>query len=218
MIISHRYKFVFFVNPETGSEALEEWLAPLAEEAIVPFAAQTPDSPYYHEMSPPEAAVAFQQNRLDLAGYTCITCTENPFTRLPRLFQRITEEDRFIKIRRLLGAAPATFETWLAQTSPTGRGAGGALHQRWRRFGTWTADHWSRGIIDHVIRREHIQTDLAPVVAGLNLPIAVPEFEPRPAPDYPEHLSRRSIIMIGNRYSEDIKRFGYALASSGVAA
>ena len=218
MIISHRYKFVFFVNPETGSEPLEEWLAPLAEEAIVPFSAQSPDSPYYHEMSPSEAAVAFRQNRRDLADYSCITCTENPFTRLPRLFQRITEEDRFIKIRRLLGAAPASFETWLAQTAPDGRGAGGALHQRWRRFGTWTAEHWSRGHIQHFVRREHVQTDLSPILARLNLPVEVPEFGRPVVPSFPEHLSGRSIQMILSRYKSDLEQFSYQLDPNSAVA
>jgi len=218
MIISHRFKFVFFCNPETGAEPVVRLLAPLSEEPVVSFESHSPDRPFYSSMSPAEANVAFRQNGRNLDDYTCISTIENPFTRLPRLFHRITQEDRFIKIRRLIGTAPASFETWLAQASLGGRGGGGALHQRWRRFGTWSADHWSGGHIQHFIKREHLESGLASILAQLNLPLSTAGLGADPIQTYPEHLSARAITLLKSRYHNDLERFNYTESDQSEAA
>lgn len=217
MIISHQFKFVFFSNPETGSHPVTRALAAFAEEPVVPFIAQSPDRPFYNEMSPAETAVAFRQNGRDLSTYTCLSCIESPFTRLPRIFERIEEVDRFRRFRRFLGKKPPCFDNWLLNSQTHGKGGGGALHERWRRYGTWTASHWSGGHIDHFIRREHLKEDLAHALAELHLPIPMPDLgaEQKPTPPL---LTRNAIEIISIRYRQDLERFGYGPAQANVAA
>lgn len=208
MIISHRFKFVFFSNPETGSDAVCRVLAPFADEPVVPFHSQSPERPYYTCMSPSEAAIAFFQNNRNLADYVCISSIENPFTRLPRVYDRILEEDKFKTLRRLIGQTPPSFDRWLIKSETGGRGGGGSLQDRWRRFGTWTSSNWSAGFIEHFIRREHMAEDLNQVISELQLPI--PMLAAESALQMPTRpLGRNATEIISIRYRDDLVAFDY---------
>ncbi len=217
MIISHRFKFVFFSNPETGSDAVFRVLSPLAEEPVVPFNSQSPERPYYMCMSPSEASAAFLQNNHNLADYVCISSIENPFTRLPRIYDRILDEDKFKSLRRLIGQTPPTFDQWLVKSQTRGKGGGGSIQERWRRFGTWTSANWGAGFIKHFIRREHITEDLNYVISELQLPI--PMQKPLPSNlTSARKISRNATEIISIRYRDDLKAFDYCPSSASDAA
>lgn len=217
MIISHRFKFVFFSNPETGAEPILRALSPLADEPVVPFNSQSPERPYYTCMSPSEAAIAFYQNNHDLSDYVCISSVENPFTRIPRVYDRILEEDKFKTLRRLIGQTPPSFDQWLVKSQTRGKGGGGSLQDRWRRFGTWTTANWSAGFIDHYIRRENMAEDLNHVISELQLPIPMQQKVPPSIPGV-RAIGRNASEIISIRYRDDLEAFDYHPSGASEAA
>jgi len=211
MIICHSRKFIFFSNPKTGSESLRQMFAPWSEEPVRPWRHTTADDPFYPHMPPAEAAAALAARGLDISGYRTITCIRNPYDRLVSLYRMIRDVDGLWRMRRSLGLGTPSFPVWLRGTQPSGRGGGGRGHQRWRRYGTWSAQAWCAGRVDHVLRLEHLEADLQPVLGDLGLcPGQLPHVNRRGRIDlsvwYDDALSR----LVAERYAWDLAQFGYA--------
>lgn len=207
MIISHRHRFIFFSMPKTGSESLRALFAPLQEEDVPDWRNRTP---FYSHMPPAEAQAAFAAKGWDFARYARISCMRNPYPRLVSLYRMIADVDGIWKLRRRCGLSDPPFSRWLRSTSPQGRGGGGRAHQRWRRYGTWSAAQWSGGLITHQVQLEHLAHDLPPVLRALNLPIeasALPHVNARPAQDWRRWYDPATAALVARRYAADLENY-----------
>lgn len=210
MIICHSRKFIFFSNPKTGSESLRSLLEPWSEEPIVSWNRRIPERPFYAHMSPVEAEWTFEAKGWDFSSYTRITTVRNPFDRLVSLYRMIREVDGIWQLRRTMGLGTPSFASWVTGTKTSGRGGGGRTHQRWRRFGTWSAEHWCAGRIDHMLRLEHLEEDFEPVAIALGIsPGDLPHKNARGTVDLSDWYDAGLTDVVSGRYRWDMNRFGY---------
>lgn len=219
MIICHSRKFVFFSNPKTGSESLRALFAPLNEEAIEPWFARSPASPFYPHMSPAEAKPLFFARGWDFDSYLRVTCTRNPWARMVSLYEMIRKVDRFWRMREDLGLPPRKFASWLASTRPDGRGGGGWPHQRWRRYGAWSTRAWAfdpngAPLVNHILRLENLQDDLPAVLQALALPrpAEIPHENQRDPRPFHQYYDTASSGLITKRYAWEIETYHYNLS------
>ena len=217
MIISHAHRFVFFSNPKTGSESLRALLEPYNEVPVRPWRETTLAQPFYPHMPPREALPVFRANGWDWEGYRRITCVRNPYPRLVSLYRMIAEVDGVWKLRARLGLGVPSFARWLAATRPEGRGGGGRSHQRWRRYGTWSAGAWThdahgRRLVTDTLRLERLADELPEVLADLGLPrdLSLPHVNARPATDWRGWYDGATHGLVARRYAWDLRNFHYS--------
>lgn len=217
MIISHTHRFIFFSNPKTGSESVRALLAPLNEEPVGPWRDRTTRHPFYAHMSPAEAQQSFADKNWPFEAYRRITCVRNPYPRLVSLYRMIADVDGVWALRRKMGLGQTSFARWLRDTQPLGPGGGGRMHQRWRRFGTWSAQAWTTdakgtSLVTDILRLEHLETELPALLAQMNLPVAsiIGHVNARPKTDWRRWYSTHSHALVAERYAWDLKRFNYS--------
>jgi hypothetical protein len=211
MIISHSHKFILFCNPGTGTAPLLRLLSPWQQEPIMEFGQRTAAQPFYHLMSPTEAEWAFEALDYDFHDYRRITLVRNPFTRLPALYQRVAETDAIWRIRRKTGLGQPSFGRWLQSTRTDGRGAGGRAQERWRRFGTWSLEAWTAGLVTDVLRAEALPRDLGPLFQDLGLnPGALPPVAAEPVATWPVGYDDATLALMAERYGAEIETYGYS--------
>ena len=210
MIISHSHKFVLFCNPGTGTAPLLRLLSPWQQEPIMAFAQRSAAQPFYHLMSPSEAAWTFDGLGYDFLAYRRITLVRNPFTRLPALYQRIAETDALWRIRRRTCVGQPSFGRWLNSTRADGSGAGGRARDRWRRFGTWSLAAWGAGLITDVLRSEALVRDLDPLLDTLGLnPGPLPVAASEPVATWPVAFDNMTLNLMADRYGAEIETYDY---------
>lgn len=212
MRISHRYKFVFFCNPKTGSESVREMLAPFSDVSSTVYKKRSAKNPFYSHMRPIEARRCFDGFGWDFNSYTRFVFVRNPWARLVSLYEMI---------RQGLGRKSKclSFNQWLYAIEPYGPGGGGEDWMRWRKYGTYSLDHFASDdkgslLVDKVIRLEDIDSQLIPFLKGLKLPGIEEEVVPHKnkgvrESHYAQYYSKEAAQRVREMYAYDIERFGY---------
>lgn len=224
MIVSHRHRLIFFAFPKTGSESLRALLAPLNEVTVRPWRQARRGRDFYPHMSPAEAALAFDRRGWDFAGYRRVTCLRNPYPRLVSLYRMIRAVDGVWRLRARAGLGLPGFADWLRGTAPCGPGGGGRAHQRWRRYGTWSAQAWigagggdtddtddtGATLVPHVLRLEHLAQELPALWRHLDLPpppAPLPWLNRRPPAPWQGWYDAPLHHLVARRYRWDLARF-----------
>jgi hypothetical protein len=106
------------------------------------------------------------------------------------------------------------FERWLLASRPHGRGGGGRRHQRWRRFGSWSARAWMQDrdgtpLVDHVLRLEHLEQELPALwrTLGMAPPASLPWCNSRPEVDWRRWYKPSSRTLVASRYAWELDHF-----------
>jgi len=207
MFVSNACQFIIFPDPLGASKADCQVLHPwLDHTATAPkHASHTcPDT------SPREALAKMQKPNTAVFAYTKIAIIENPFQRMVRLYDRIALTDPLWRLRGRAGIANPSFASWLENTQASGAGAGGLFRPNWRRFGAWSADQWSGGIIDHFVRADNLTQDLQRVFQRMKVaPILTAKTQASEAKAYAAMLryNSRTAALIRDRYSSDLRIF-----------
>lgn len=213
MLISHSRRLILFANPKTGSRSLRNLLQPLAEEPIHPFRERTREQPFYPHMSPAEVLKTFEIQGRDFWTYRRITSVRNPFSRLVSLYRMIQEVDGLWRLRQKVGLGRPDFSSWLRSTKTSGRGGGGRRHQRWRRYGSWSAENWlhdeeSRLLVTDVLRLEDFAEKAPALLHDYDLPPAEPKnLNAREAVDWSSWYSAESRALVRSRYAWDLEHY-----------
>src|SRR5690606_27928408 len=118
MQISHRYKFIFFSFPKTGSESVRELLDPYSDIRGIPYWNISEENPFYSHISPAEVKAIFQKNGWDYDEYFKFTFVRNPWARLVSLYNMIyftkPADSFYSKLKTvLLKPKPPSFRDWL---------------------------------------------------------------------------------------------------------
>ncbi len=168
-------------------------------------------------MSPLEAQAEFHLRGWRFSEYRHLTITRNPFARLVSLFEMIWSVDRLTRFRRTVGLFDQTFAAWLATVRPEGRGGGGWHHQRWRRYGGWSARTWvhdetGEQLVGTILRLEDLNTELPATISKLELPVKADllHLNGRVSRDYRRYYTDASKALVQNRYAWDLKTFNYS--------
>lgn len=210
MIICHSRRFILFSCPKTGSESLRAALAPWAEEPVRPWRQTSAAMPFHPHMPPVALAAVFAVQGRDLSAYRRVSVIRDPFRRMVSLYRMIAAVDGVWRARRRLGLHDPGFADWLAGTRPDGRGGGGRRHQRWRRYGAWSAWAWGhdlagRPLITDWLRLDRLAQDWPDLMRDLDLPPdPPPHLNARPALDWQAFYDADSHATVAARYAWDI--------------
>lgn len=209
MRISHRYRFVFFANPKTGSSTVRQFLDPFSD--VRParnYRERTPENPFYPHMPPVEAREWFRRFGWDFDGYTKFVFVRNPWDRLVSLYEHIQRT----------GAAAPPFAEWIHAVSPGGS-SDGEEWERWRRFGSDSLERFVKDeeggiLVDKVIRLEDIDRDLVPFLIRVGLPLdpaTTVQHRNRRSVDrpYTAYYDASSVAHVRDLYRYDIVNFDY---------
>ena len=214
MIVSHARKLIVFSNPKTGSESLRALLSDLNDERVRPWRQRSAAHPFYPHMPPVEARAVFRSRGWDWDGYRRVTVVRNPYARLVSLYRMIRDVDGLWRMRALVGLGVPGFRDWLIASRPDGRGGGGRRHQRWRRFGTWSAYHWTHDaagtpLVTDILRLERLADDLSPLLDALGYPpgAAPAQTNARAPVDWAGWYDWDSSALVARRYAWELERF-----------
>jgi hypothetical protein len=220
--ISHRFRFIFFSFPKTGSVSVRRALDPVSEikstrEGLIPGrrAIRGEDGQWLipGHIAPRDLRTVFEQEGWPFDDYFKFTFVRNPWSRLVSLY-RMVQENR-------PGAPP--FGEWLLQTKPGGEGAAttDGLPYLWEQYGTYTLDNFvcdenGKRLVDQVFRLEDIA--LFPEAMrkrGIPLKLTqkgtVPRSNNKPAVDLDAYYASPAFrAVVAARYAKDIKEFGYS--------
>ena len=229
MQISHKYKFIFFSNPKTGSETVRKILEPYSDEAITIFQNRTKENPFYSHMSPTEAKDIFQDRGINYDDYFKFVFVRNPWARLVSLYEMIYSNKATKNVKNPLKFTIKTmykkvftktpdFKVWLETIENHGVGGGGAEWEKWRRYGTYSLDNYIMDdnkniLVDKVIKLENIQLDLKPTLKELGIHIdenlKLEKVNARKYQKYTQYYDKKSIDLVAKMYQYDISEFDY---------
>jgi len=209
MFVSHACQLIIFPDPLGASleqcQILHPWLDASAT-------ATWRDGHLYPDMPPRDALVKIQATHEAVSTYTKIAIVENPYKRLLRLYDRIVLKDPLWRLRRMAGIANPSFASWLEKTKTYGPGAGGFFCPAWQRFGAWSADQWSGGVIDHFVRADSLTRDLQRVFRQMKVAPFLTPSTFQNDPDLYAALQRydsHTSALIRDRYSFDLSIIQY---------
>ena len=223
MLISHRYKFIFFSFPKTGSESVRKLLDPFSDIRGIPFWKTNQDEPFYSHISPLEVENIFKTKGWRYDEYYKFTFVRNPWARLVSLYNMIyftRKPSTFVgKIKSMIRKTSVpSFKEWLYQTKPGGEGAGGPPDQRWQVYGSYSIanyilDESGNELVNEVIKLEDIDQKLPELLERLNIPdskrLEIPHINKRTAKNYSNYYDDESNELVFERYKYDIDRFHY---------
>lgn len=212
--ISHKYKFIFFSFPKTGSESVRKILNPHSDIQAVSFKTTTSENPFYSHITPEETKKIFESKGWKYDEYFKFTCIRNPFTRLYSLY----------KMRFKNMAPPKSFHEWVRTLDPDIKKRKGWTSNGQLSFYNFIHDSEGNMLVDEVIKLEQIDTDLPKVLAKLGIKVKkvpkenVSEYRKRlqRAHDkhrrkfyYRAHYTEQTRKMVRNKYRWEIVTYGY---------
>ena len=222
MQISHKYKFIFFSFPKTGSESVRRLLDPYSDIHGVPFWKRITKNPFFSHISPIETMAIFNEYGWNYDDYYKFTFVRNPWARMVSLYNMIYQVSSNHKvkdkIRRIIYRIPS-FNDWLISTSPSGEGAGGPANQRWQVYGAYSIknyilDESGNELVNDVIKLEEINNQLPITLKQIGIPQSENIYIPfinkgKKTGEYKDYYNDSSRELIYLRYAYDIERFGY---------
>lgn len=230
MRISHQHKFAFFSNPKTGSESVRAMLGPFSDVDNVTWETRTPENPFYAHIRPVEMRDLFAERGWVFEDYYRFTFVRNPWARLVSLYEMIHGFKRKASaMSKLASRASALvagrtpepsvpgFRAWLRTVRADGEGGGGAEHERWRRYGTYSVaayagDEQGKLLVDDVFRLEDMDEAVPRIIARLNLPTerqSAPRVNTRRHAHYTSYYDSESQALVAQLYAADIEQFAY---------
>lgn len=223
MQISHKYKFIFFSFPKTGSESVRKLLEPYSDIHGIPFWERTEDKPFYSHISPQEVKALFIKNGWNYDEYYKFTFIRNPWGRLVSLYNMIyhtkSPSSLLGRVRALIkNRSTPDFKQWLRTIKNNGVGAGGPENQRWMRYGTYSIasyilDDNDKELVDEVIKLEDINEKLPAILRRIGIPdaekLSIPYINKRKQKKLSTYYDDESKALIEKNYCYDIQRFNY---------
>lgn len=212
MRLSHKYKFIFFCNPKTGSESVRKILNPYSDMAGTAYLERTASNPFYSHITPIETKIIFEKAGWDFGSYHKFVCVRNPWARLVSLYEMI------LRLEKSPDKFP-DFTDWIYTIKPDSTGGGGEDWQRWRKYGAYSLDNFCKDdsgelLVNKIIRLEDMNRDLIPYLTTLNLPnigdFIVPHINVSKVRDhYTQYYNKETELHVGELYRFDVNEFGY---------
>lgn len=209
MRISHRYRFIFFANPKTGSESVRAFLNPFSDVSGRPFEQIDDAHPFYSHMRPIEAREIFERRGWRFDEYYRFVFVRNPWTRLVSLYNMTCRIDKSFGL---------SFKSWLRASKPEGKGGGGLFSERWRRYGTYSIESFAGDghgnlLVDDIFRLEDIDS-VPDRLRERSMPIPPEAKIPRlncmdGVASIRNYYTPELVELVSQRYHKEIAKFGY---------
>lgn len=196
--ISHRYKFIFFSYPKTGSETVRSILDPYSDIKAVTKKEITKENPFYSHISPRETKQIFKEKGWDYDSYYKFTFIRNPHDRLLSLF------NMKYKLHN-----PTLFSKWVSNIDQDSKERGDWYKNGIISFKNFISDTKGNILVDEVIKLEEIDSKLPMLLSKLGITINnVPHINKG-------HYSTKKDInkdvrnIIIEKYNWDIRNYNY---------
>jgi hypothetical protein len=206
MRFSHRYRYIFFSNPKTGSESVRLLLTPFNDARLVTSQTATREHPFHAHMRPFDTRAAFANFGWDFDRYYRFTFVRNPWKRLASLYEMIVRLDSTNK---------KPFDHWLRDSQTDGDGGGPGT---WRKYGAYSlknfaGDDGGKLLVNEVFRLEDIDS-LPAVLRARGIPIPPYMMMPRingsrTGVPYRLRYTPELVQLVADRYADEIAQFGY---------
>lgn len=157
--ISHRYKFIFFAFPKTGSESIRKILDPYSDIKAVNRKDITIDNPFYTHITPEETQKIFKEKGWNYDDYYKFTCVRNPFSRLVSLYNMTRKNKK----------STPSFTNWLIDINPKSKERGSWISNGQLSFKEYISSTDGDILVDKVIKLENINIELENVLRDLNI-------------------------------------------------
>lgn len=216
MRISHKYKFIFFANPKTGSSSVRQFLNPYTDvQPVLNYLKRTSENPFYPHITPQETRALFKDFDWDFNSYNKFVFVRNPWARLVSLYEHVMRNPK----------NKMDFTPWLYSISPNDKGGGGDEWQRWRKYGAYSIEHYIKDdqgniLVDKVIRLEDIQKELRPFLKAMGLPNVKGakikhNNKRKKSTSYMKYYNEETQEYVNKLYRYDIVNYGYSFRSKG---
>lgn len=180
MIISHKYKFIFFDIERTGATSIQSVLTKYDEDGI-----QFHKHAEYQDVS---YFIDIFNIRSD-SKYTCFTSIRNPWDHAVSRFEhnkKLNEQEKTFD----------DFESWITSNK------GGQLKSITGKDGNV--------ITKHIIRFENIQGDFDAICERIGIPSEeIPHLNSVSRKHYTEYYSDKTRKIIASQYAQEIEMFSY---------
>jgi len=197
--ISHKYKFIFFPIPKTGSKSLSEYLNPVSDIISVLYKDITPDFPFYYHMTPIELKKHFDYRGWDFDSYFKFTLVKNPWKRIASSYNMI---------RSMYPQFNIPFDIWL-NNDPELYANG--FNNVWMKHLNSTVNEYTGGMIDEVFKMEDF--DIIPdmlIERGIPVSGSIPHINITPIQiPYKELYDEKTIDIVAKKHYNDIIKYGY---------
>jgi hypothetical protein len=207
--ISHKYKFIFFSFPKTGSESVRAILDPYSDIKAVTQSKVTNDNPFYSHITPKETKQIFQEKGWNYDEYYKFTCVRNPYNRLISLY-----------IMKYKIFSPALFAKWVTSLKPKSKQRGDWYKNGLISFHNFISDNDGTILVNDVIKLEEINTKLPQLLKGLGINIqyvphvnkgaSLPRKKQKPLILVDEETRK----IIAQKYEWEIQKYGYTFLSN----
>jgi len=157
--ISHKYKFIFFAFPKTGSESIRKMLDPYSDIKAVTRKEITSENPFYTHITPQETKDIFEEKGWNYDEYYKFVCVRNPFSRLLSLYNMTCRND--IKTPH--------FTEWLLKLSPHSKKRGSWMLNGQLTLKDFISSENNEILVDNVLKLENIDSEMKYIMNELKL-------------------------------------------------
>lgn len=204
MRISHKYKFIFFSNPRTGSTTVRALLDPFSDIRSTNNVSKTQT-----HISPKRVRDIFLNRNWDYDGYYKFVFVRNPWARLISLYAWLSKS--YTKL---------PFAEWLYTINVSGKEPRNPKRRLGPIYGMSTIDAFvgDRSFVNKIIRLEDINVELIPVLQTIGMPntetLVIPHLAQREGnKPYEEYYDDEMIEHVRMLYAKDIAEFNYSFGS-----
>lgn len=205
--ISHKYKFIFFAYPKTGSSSVRKLLDPHSDIIAGTYKKRTEDNPFYSHITAAETKKIFEKKGWDYDSYFKFVVIRNPFSRIVSLYNM---SSRKVPFRKYIGRLK-------------NHGDGGCLEKddKWKVHGAYSilnfAGDGTNLLVDQVVPLSQINHELPKLLQKLGLP-NVPTSIPRhnigrygsKGRDWKTYYDADTKKKVAQLYHWELDKFGYS--------
>ena len=194
MVISTKYKFVFFANTKTASTSIENVLCKYDDKKTLGYVQDKPNKKHvtYREL--------IQQYPF-INEYTKFACVRNPFDWIVSWYS--------YKKRRVVNTSKGcTFENWLCDPKSSAYQPEG-INLTLSQFDVVKNDK-SKLAMDYICRFETLQEDFDNICNILKIPTCIlPKRNASTHRPYKTYYSKSTRKFVEGKYSQDLINFNY---------
>lgn len=167
--ISHKYKFIFFAYPKTGSTSIRDTLNTFSDICATTFSKRTPEQPFYSHITAQETKDLFAERGWDFDSYFKFVVVRNPYSRLVSLYN-MTDVNK------------CSFPHWVENINSNTKTDKVLSMGKWKINGLLPllqfAGNGTNLLVDKVVCLENIDTELPAIFKqlGITVPASIPKL------------------------------------------
>jgi hypothetical protein len=206
--ISHKYKFIFFSYPKTGSTSVRSILDKYSDICATTYNKRTTENPFYSHITAAETKKIFEEKGWDFDSYFKFVFIRNPYSRIVSLYNMSTKTTPFNK--------------WIMTIQNNGNGGyKGDPSRKWRINGAYSllnfAGDGKKLLVDKVIKLSDIDTEFPKILQQLGIPIddttiTIPTQnigKYKQIKNWKKYYNEKCKQRVYELYSQDLKHYNY---------